>query len=94
MIRETSSIAYKEIYQEGIADTQKERILNLLTESNTPLSRREICKYTGYDINAVSGRVNELLKESRVREYEKRKCNITGRLIMPVGIEAGQLTLL
>ena len=47
-------------------------------------SLKEISRQTGFEINAVSGRVNELKKDDLVKECTKRRCRITGRLITPV----------
>lgn len=93
MIADTSKKAYKEINDEGIASSQKDVILkavqdyNLLhIEKENGLSLREISKFTGYDINAVSGRVNQLKKDLKLKETDKRKCTISGRLINPVRV--------
>ena len=43
-----------------------------------------ICNKTGFAINAVSGRVNDLKKANQVVEAEKRKCSVTCKTITPV----------
>ena len=48
------------------------------------MSLREISAMTGFEINAVSGRVNTLKKEGRVLEGTRRKCFLTNRLITPI----------
>ena len=48
------------------------------------MSLREIEQITGIDINAVSGRVNDLKKGGHLKTIEKRKCTVTNRLISPV----------
>jgi len=48
------------------------------------MTMREIQKATGIDINAVSGRCNELKRDKRLFEYPKRKCSETGRLVIPL----------
>ena len=80
----TSRIAYKEINIDGTASTQKQAIMNLMRNSEFPLSLREICRHTGFDINAVSGRVNDLKKDGILETTRKRRCTITNRLINPV----------
>ena len=80
----TSRIAYKEINIDGTASTQKQAIMNLMRNSEFPLSLREICRHTGFDINAVSGRVNDLKKNGILETTRKRRCTITNRLINPV----------
>ena len=91
MIRTTSKKAYKDIRENGTSNTQKEKILSVLWNSPYSLSLREICQRTGFDINAVSGRVNDLKKEERVVECARRRCSITGRLIVPVTVAEGRL---
>ena len=82
MIRDTSKIAYSEIQADGTASNQKEVILSAVKMGGSSL--KEISNETGIEINAVSGRVNDLKKEGRLEHAPKRKCSITGRLITPV----------
>lgn len=82
-VRLTSKMAHLDLNRDGTGYTQKESIMHILALS-APMSLREICKMTGYEINAVSGRVNDLKKEGRVVECSRRKCRITGRSIIPV----------
>jgi predicted transcriptional regulator len=87
--RLTSRVAYKQINKDGTAKSQTKIILDLINDlSNVDkgfgLSLKEIARQTGFEINAVSGRVNELKKNELVKECNKRRCRITGRLITPV----------
>ena len=89
MNRLTSRVAYKQINKDGTVKSQTKTILELVNDlSNVDksfgLSLREIARYIGFEINAVSGRVNELKKDDLVKECTKRRCRITGRLITPV----------
>jgi len=89
MTRITSRKAYKEINKDGTARSQKDMILfaiNMIPESDKDfgLTLKEIARQTRIEINAVSGRVNDLKKEELVEECNKRKCRITGRLVTPV----------
>ena len=89
MSRVTSRMAYKEINEDGTAISQRQIILDMVNNiSNVDkifgLSLKEISRRTGFEINAVSGRVNELKKDDLVKECTKRRCRITGRLITPV----------
>ena len=84
MVRTTSIIAYDQLKSEGKELTQTQRILKLINEENKPMSRKEISAVTGYEINAISGRVNTLLKEGKIKEVAKRKCKITKKTIKPV----------
>jgi len=80
----TSIQAYDEITKNGTTATQKNKILNLLDKVARPLSAREIKEYTGLEINAISGRINDLKKSFLLVEAEKRKCSITHRMVTPV----------
>ena len=84
-MRETSKIAYDRL-KDGGKQTQEERIVEILREKQMSMSRREISAMTGFEINAVSGRVNTLIKEGRVLEGTRRKCFVTNRLITPVRV--------
>ena len=88
MIAETSKLAYKELNESGIGKTQKSKILYLVRDhyQNTKkgLSLREISNMTNFEINAVSGRVNDLKKDGLLETTEKRKCSYTGAMIAPV----------
>ena len=90
MNRITSSLAYNELKYSGQHKNQKNTIVDVLIYYPKGLSLREICEKTGFDINAVSGRVNDLKKLEVVEEMEKRKCSITNRTIIPVTIKNSQ----
>jgi len=83
---QTSRLAYKQINEEGTSKNQKDRILEMIDRDNTGkgMSLREISAFTGIEINAVSGRVNDLKKECKLKTVEKRKCSLSKRLISPV----------
>ncbi len=90
-VRTTSKIAYKEITEDGTRLTQANAIYELIKDAiKNPfydyknLSLREIKVHCNYDINAISGRVNELKKNGKLKEDDKRKCSISGRLITPL----------
>ena len=74
---------YYEIVEDGTVGRQAQKILDLLFKSS-PLSLREIKEKTEIEINAVSGRVNDLKHMGKVIECNKRKCSISGRMITPV----------
>ena len=91
MVVTTSKIAYKEINEVGTAKTQREKILyvvkshcNRVENLFNGISLREISSLTGFDINAVSGRVNGLKKDGFLKTVEKRKCSVTKKLVSPV----------
>ena len=84
MVRTTSIIAYNDLKSSGKQPTQKQIILNTLRENKRPMSLQEICDRTNFQINAVSGRVNDLKKSNQVVEAPTRKCTITRKTITPV----------
>ena len=91
MTRTTSRIAYREINADGTLRSQKDIIfsaINMIPEHDRDfgISLKEIARQTGFEINAVAGRVNELKKEEFIKECAKRQCRITGRLITPVTV--------
>ena len=91
MTRTTSRMAYKEINKDGTLRSQKDIIFSAInmvpiTDRNFGITLKELSRQTGFEINAVAGRVNELKKEEFIKECNKRKCRITGRLITPVTI--------
>ena len=91
MIRTTSKMAYKEISENGTLRSQKDIIFSAINmipgnDKDFGITLKELARQTGFEINAVAGRVNELKKEEFIKECKKRKCRITGRLVTPVTI--------
>ena len=93
MVRDSSIIAYHSITNTGILGSQQTQILSLLGDNrHDPTStsklwnftRKEIAKILDLEINAVSGRVNELIKKNLVTEDPVRLCSITRRKVTPV----------
>ena len=84
MVRNTSIIAFNDLKVTNKHRTQKQIILDALRENKTPMSLQEICDRTNFQINAVSGRVNDLKKSNQVVEASTRKCTITRKTITPV----------
>ena len=82
-MRNTSIIAYKDLKATKKYLTQKQIILNTLRDNKEPMSLQEICDRTNFQINAVSGRVNDLKKANQVVEAPTRKCTITRKTITP-----------
>ena len=88
----TSRIAYKELNDSGSSRIQKNVIMSAIIShcdldnyDGKGMSLREICLLTEYEINAVSGRVNDLKKEGRLETIEKRRCTVNKKsLIAPV----------
>jgi len=65
-VKQTSIDAYQEQALSGRSRTQRERILKFLEDHQLPRNRREISIMTGISINAVCGRVNDMLYEGQL----------------------------
>lgn len=88
---QTRNDAYFDHRDSGRMGAQQQLILNRIAASNAKygphdFSLREIAALTGLDINAVSGRCNDLKKAGLLVESEKRSCRVTGRTITPVKV--------
>ena len=83
-VRITSRESYDKIKESGAKYTQERKILCCVAGSPDPMSLREIAHITGFDINAVSGRVNSLKQKRLLFESSKRPYSITKRTIIPV----------
>ena len=71
MIRTTSKIAYKEISNDGTLRSQKDIIFSAINmipihDKDFGITLKELARQTGFEINAVSGRINELKKNRSV----------------------------
>jgi predicted transcriptional regulator len=91
MTRTTSRLAYREINNDGTLRSQKDIIFSAINmiplhDRDYGITLKELARQTGFEINAVAGRVNELKKDDYIKECNKRKCRITGRLVTPVTI--------
>jgi predicted transcriptional regulator len=91
MSRTTSRLAYKEINEDGTVVSQSDYIYSIVASlpkenKDFGITLKEIARQTGFEINAVSGRVNELKNNGSVKECSKRRCRITGRLVTPVAL--------
>ena len=86
-ISDASREAYQDLKDSGQLTKQEQIIIRAL-ESKPPMTGREIQNITGIDINAVSGRVNDLKKKRVVVEAQKRVCKITGRMVTTVRVNS------
>lgn len=79
-VRRTSRDAYRELQDTGKAGTQRAQILETMLKKPVSYTRSELSKATGLTINAVSGRVNEMIRDGVIVESTwTRQCNITGK---------------
>lgn len=89
-IRDTSLRAHDALIASGAAQSKSARILEAVWEIDQfcglGLTLQEICRNTGLQINAVSGRVNEMKNRAVpvLWELPKRICSVTGNQAHPV----------
>jgi len=76
-VKETSIEAYGRLRAEGRLTTQHTLILSAWKPGVT-YTRQELAKLTGLGINAICGRVNELVAMGAVQVSGKRACTVTG----------------
>lgn len=79
----------------GRLSTQQQTIMDRIAASNRQhgphnFSLREIAAITGLEINAVSGRVNELKGVGLLVEDTPRACRVSGNKITPVKVPEQQ----
>jgi len=79
-VRDTSIDAYIGINEDGSARTQRGRVF-IAVSSNDGLTRLKLSRLTGMPINAICGRVRELIDCERVFEGDKRSCSISGKVV-------------
>ena len=96
MIRKTSKNAYEHNKESGISGSQKKALYKLVYKmtngrSGHGVTLKELSRESGLEINAVSGRINDLKKEGMIAECSKRKCTITNRTVIPVTIGDGDV---
>ena len=78
MPTDTSLLAYQE--HSGKLGNQEAVVYNCIL-SNPNITDKEISIKTGININAVTGRRNELAKKGLITDNGKRHCSITGSLV-------------
>lgn len=76
-VRLSSLSAYFYLHGSNTLLNQKGKIVEDLIVANRPLTRVEVSERTGIRINAVCGRVNELIKDGYIKEGNKRTCLFT-----------------
>ena len=92
MIQSTSAISFQWMTNSGILGSQQRQIMEFLTDNSCDpktgkhwnFTLKEIARILDIEINAISGRVNELKQKSLVIEDPRRRCSITGRMVTPV----------
>ena len=86
-MRSTSLEAYYCMLEAGFIAQQEYDVIKYLKSQDEFISRNEIERGTGIRINAVSGRVNSLVKKELVFEQPTPStCPISGRSVHKVGL--------
>ena len=83
-VRKTSLNSYFYIRGNGIDLNQKGKIIDKLFVVGRPLTRAELSKQSDMRINAICGRVNELITDGYIREVGKRLCTETRFMAHPL----------
>lgn len=76
-VRQTSVEAYRKMERSGKLTAQQEVVVAWMRGRIGDATRQEISKGTELPINAVSGRVHELVELGVLRETRRRKCRVT-----------------
>lgn len=80
-VRDTSRDAYQELKHSGALSAQQHQVLVAIVMGNqADWTRQELARATGLGINAVCGRVNEMLRApfEVLEEVGRRSCTVTG----------------
>ncbi len=78
MKKQTSIQAYRDLEKSGKSAIQRAKILKILSKRKKGLNRRALSEKTGIEINAICGRVSELLKANLIKEDDEPSiCSIT-----------------
>ena len=83
----TSIAVYDEIKSDGTLTRQQAAIVSLMRRGRD-YSLQELVNLTGFGVNVVSGRCNELRQAGAIEHGPKRPCSVTGRTIQPVRLPA------
>lgn len=81
-LRNTSLSAYLYVRGNGIDLNQKGKVIHELLMAGAPLTRSEVSKRSDIPINAITGRVSELIADGFVIEISNTvKCTVTGMFV-------------
>lgn len=62
-------------------NNREKSVIDVLDNSQSPMSDRDICNALGWEINQVTGRRNSLVKKGIVKEAYKNRSFITGKIV-------------
>jgi len=80
MVQDTSRHAYHEYKRTKLKKSQSV-VLDVIRYLGNP-TNSEIRDFTGFEINVITPRTNELVKLGNVVEGKKRHCKITDRKVL------------
>lgn len=83
-VQPTSLKAYRWCVDNGITSKYQQRVIEALEMAGRPLTRKELSKRTGIDINCICAPVLNLLKLKVLVELMPRPCSVTGHDASPV----------
>ena len=65
----------------GLYGKQAGGLLEVIKKNPRGLTRNELAAVAGVQINAVAGRVHELLGMGKIKTNGKRRCSVSGRMV-------------
>lgn len=81
-VRRSSREAYNELVRNGKESGQRARILHYLLHRTIPVTRLQLSKDIGIPVNAISGRVNAMIKDGLITEADQFiKCPVSGKTV-------------
>lgn len=95
-VRDTSKAAYSGLRYSGALTVQQKLVLTTITfGSQHDWTRQELARATGLGINAICGRVNELLHDPFrcLVECGRRRCGVTGENVNVLRLEGSSKTM-
>ncbi len=85
-VRGTSVEAHRKLKASGKLTAQQEAVMAWLRSRIGDATRQEISRGSGIAINAVCGRVKELMDAGEIVETGRRRCRVTGETANPVTV--------
>lgn len=87
-VRDTSHEAIAKLRASGQVSRRQAELLEGFARApvGTTMTRQEIARALGWQINQVCGRAKELLDAGRLRETEKRECTVTRQPALAIAL--------
>lgn len=92
-VRETSLAAYDQLKTGALGRQQAQIVRHMAQHVHRDWTRRELVDAVGMTVNAVAGRVFELIERGMLIERRLRKCSVTGRTVHALELAPVQNTL-